>query len=202
MFEWNCYLRHCLWFAAHWLKLSIVLYVHPLFQLHGEALRSSDLSSQRRKSRSSIQQSSTFASWSYVQSIRKDSFREFFGLPYEQQSTLYSPKRKQETTFYRDLEHSSHRPYTEGHGQKDHRFDSTQFMKSFRQHWSWSIALQDLRYGCVIGFTKVVQELFVRPPSRSSYWIYTVWRANNHPWGTSRYHFITFSLLHLVERPT
>ena len=64
--------------------------------------------------------------------MRKDRLRAIFGLPYEQQSTIYSPKRKQEAKFYRDLEYSSHRPYTEGHGQKeDHCFDSARFIKSF-----------------------------------------------------------------------
>ena len=117
-------------------------------------------SSQRRRPRRSIRQSSTITTCSYFQSMRKDRFRPIYGLRYRQQSTIYSPKRKQETKFYRDLEYSSHRPYTEGHGQKkNHPFDSARFIKSFRQHWSWSIALQDLRYGRMIGYIKLVQEL-------------------------------------------
>ena len=124
--------------------------------------------------------------------MRKDRFRPIFGLRYGQQSTIYSPKRKQETKFYRDLEYSSHRPYTEGHGRKeDHRFDSARFIKSFRQHWSWSIALQELRYGGVIGYIKLVQDV-VRPLSNSWYWIYAVWRTTNHPWGTARCHLSPF----------
>ena len=59
-------------------------------------------SSERRRSWSSIQQSSTITSCSYIK-------RAIFSLHHEQQPTLYSSKRKQETTFYRDIEHSSHR---------------------------------------------------------------------------------------------
>ena len=90
-------------------------------------------SSQRERSWSSIQQSSTITSCSYIQSVRKYRFRAIFSLPYEQQSTLYSPKRKQETTFFRNLEHSTRRTYTEGHEQReDHSLDSTRLIKSFR----------------------------------------------------------------------
>ena len=89
-------------------------------------------SSQRRRSRRSIQQSSTIISCSYLQSMRKDRLRAIFGLPYEQQSTIYSPKRKQEAKFYRDLEYSSHRPYTEGYGQKeDHALILLDLSKAF-----------------------------------------------------------------------
>ena len=33
-------------------------------------------------------------------------------------------------------------------------------------------------------------------------YMYIVWRSTNHPWGTSRCHFITFTLLQLHEWPT
>ena len=93
-------------------------------------------SSQRRRSWSSIQQSSTINSCSYIQIMWKNHFRAIFSLPHEQQSTFYSPKRKQESKFYRNLEHSTHRTYTKGHEQReDHSLDSTQLIKSFQLHW-------------------------------------------------------------------
>ena len=160
-------------------------------------------SSQRRRSRSSSQQLSTITSCSYIQSMRKDRFRATLGHYLTNNNRLSTHKSGNKKLNSTVLEYSSHRPYTEGHGEKGyHHFDSARFVKSFRQHSSWSIALQDLRYEHVIGYIKLVQELFVRPLSSSTYWIYAVWRATNHPWGTAKCYFITFTLLHLLERPT
>ena len=66
-------------------------------------------SSQRRRSWSSIQQSSMITSCSYIQSMQKEKVLEQFSAYLTNNNQLYSPKQKQETTFYRDIEHSSHR---------------------------------------------------------------------------------------------
>ena len=56
-------------------------------------------SSQRRRSWSSIQQSSTITSCSYFQVMRKDHFRAIFSLPHEQQlSTHQSGNKKLHST--------------------------------------------------------------------------------------------------------
>ena len=51
-------------------------------------------SSQRRRSWSSIQQSSTITSCSYFQSMRKHHFRAIFSLPHEQQLSTHQSRNK------------------------------------------------------------------------------------------------------------
>ena len=170
-------------------------------------------SSQRRRSWTGMQQSSTITSCSYIQSMRKDCFRAIFSLPYEQQSTLYSPKRKQRNyILQRHWTFISQNiiNYTEGHGQKeDHFLDSTRLIKSLRQHWSWSITLQDLCYSVWAchqlhksGLRAICQAALKQFILDLQLYMYTVWHSTNHLWGTSRCHFITFTLLHLHEWPT